>query len=62
MPCACAHGMDQPWPMASIGMAMSMGAVLRNNSVFRGSDGISLKQRKRASRATGSPAGAFSLL
>ena len=36
MPCACAHGMDQPWPMASIGMAMSMGAVLRNNSVLGG--------------------------
>ena len=52
MPCACAHGMDQPWPMACIGMGMSMGALLRNNSVFRVSDGISLKQRKRTSKAT----------
>ena len=52
VPCACAHGMYQPWAMACIGMGMSMGAVLRNNSVFRGSDGISLKQRKRTSRAT----------
>ena len=32
VPRACAHGMDQPWPMACIGMGMSMGAVLRNNS------------------------------
>ena len=52
VPCACAHGMDQPWPMACIGMGMSMEAVLRNKSGFKGSDGISLKQRKRTSRAT----------